>query len=381
MKTNVALFFLFIVSLSCSKPGEFEIRGTITNSMNNEIYLDKLEMNGTSPFDSSRIDKQGNFKIRGVIDQPTFFLLRLNDQKFITLLIDSNEHVSFSSDFINFSSDYKLKGSPGSLKVQELNQQLWSTNKSVDSIQSLIRLHYGNVAYTQQQEKWIEEIAHVCKIQQQFSNRFILDNPFSLASVLAIYQKFNNGDFIVQDLQTIKVAASALYSMFPNSEHAKTLYDDTKSMMKNEQNMKLQELIKATGSNSPEIDLPDPSGREIKLSSLRGKFVLLHFWAAIDANSRIMNPVLKENYQEFHPKGFEIYQVSIDTSRQAWTQVISSDQLNWINVGDMNGSPKAITYYNIRSVPSNYLLDREGKIIAQDLFGPALHKKLSEILN
>jgi len=381
MKNSIVFFLLIIVAFSCSKPGEFEIRGTITNSMNNEVYLDKLEMNGTSPFDSSKIDKQGNFKIRGVIDQPTFFLLRLNDQKFITLLIDSNEQVSFSSDFINFSSDYILKGSPGSLKVQELNRQLWHTNKSVDSIQSLIRLHYGNTSYSYQQEKWIAEIDQIYKQQQRFSNKFISDNPFSLASVLAIYQKFNNGDYIVQDLQTIKVAASALYSMFPNSEHAKTLYDDTKTMMKNEQNLKLQEYIKSEGSNSPEINLPDPSGREIKLSSLKGKFVLLHFWSVFDPNSRIMNPVLKENYQKFHPKGFEIYQVSIDTSRQAWNQVINSDLLNWINVGDMNGSQIAVTNYNISSVPANYLLDREGNIIARDLFGPALHKKLSEILN
>jgi peroxiredoxin len=381
MNIGYTFIILIILATACTKPGEFEIGGTITNSNDSRIYLDKLEMNGTSPFDSSDIDKHGNFKIKGMIDQPTFFLLRLNDQKFITLLLDSNEQVTFSSDYINFSSDYNLKGSAGSLKVQELNQQLSLTNKSIDSIQSLIRLHYGNEHFAKKQEQWVEEIDRICKEQQKFSNRFILDNPFSLASVLAIYQKFNNGDYIVQELQTIKIAASALNSMYPNSNHVKTLYDDTKAMMKNEQNSKLQQLINAVGSNSPDISLPTPAGHEINLSSLKGRYVLLHFWSAFDINSRIMNPVLKENYQQFKSKGFEIYQVSIDTSRQAWNEIIGADGLNWINVGDMKGSHAAVASYNIRSVPSNYLLDKEGTIIARDLKGPALHKKLSELLN
>jgi len=185
----------------------------------------------------------------------------------------------------------------------------------------------------------------------------------------------------VQDLQTIKVAASALFSMYPNSGHAKTLYDDTKTMMKNAQNVKMQQFIKDSGINSPDISLPNPSGNNIKLSSLKGKYVLLQFWSATDANSRILNPVLKENYQKFNAKGFEIYQVSIDTSRQAWLKTINSDQLNWINVGDMKGSMSAVNNYNIRSVPSNYLLDKEGNIIARDLIGPSLYRKLNEILN
>jgi peroxiredoxin len=143
----------------------------------------------------------------------------------------------------------------------------------------------------------------------------------------------------------------------------------------------LQEFINSNGSNSPEIELPNPSGSEIKLSSLRGKYVLIQFWSVFDLNSRILNPVLKENYQKFNSKGFEIYQISIDTSRQAWIETIKADQLNWLNVGDMKGSLKAVASYNIQSVPFNYLLDREGKIIARDLKGPALYKKLNEILN
>jgi peroxiredoxin len=381
MRSWFAILLLLIITISCTKSGQFVIKGTVTNSLSHTIYLDKLEVNGITPYDSAKITKNGTFKLNGMISQPTFFLLRLTDQNFITLLLDSNEQVTFSADFINFSSDYNIEGSLGSMKVKELNHHLLRTNTTIDSIQSLIKLHKQNNNYLGNHEEWLRQIDRVCKEQQVYSRNFILENPFSLTSILAIYQKFNNGEYIVQDLQTIKIAASALYSMYPTSEHAKALYNDTKSMIATTQNMKLQEFINSNGSNSPEIELPDPSGREIKLSSLRGKFVLIQFWSALDLNSRILNPVLKENYQKFNSRGFEIYQVSVDTSRQTWIQTIKADGLNWLNVGDMNGSQKAVASYNIQSVPFNYLLDREGKIIARDLKGPALYKKLNEILN
>jgi peroxiredoxin len=382
VKIKIAIIVLSAAFFSCSNPAKIEVRGTITNSNSPKVYLEKLGINGTTPFDSSKIDSKGNFKLSGTINQPTFFILKLNDQKFITLLLDSLEKVTFSADYINFSSDYTIEGSPGSKKVKTLNQHLIKTNNHIDSIKSIINYNAGSPYQTENEEKkWIAELNKVYIEQQEYSKKFILDNPFSMASVLAIYQKFNDGNYIVQDLQTIKVAASALNSMYPNSEHAKTLYEDTKKLIKQTQNQEFQELVKNTGVNTPEINLPDRGGKKIALSSLRGKYVLVQFWSALDQNSRSMNPVLKENYRKFNSRGFEIYQVSIDTSKQAWIQAIETDQLKWINVGDMQGSHDAITSYNIRSIPSNYLLDKDGVILSKDLNGSALNDKLSEILN
>ncbi|HPS13577.1 MAG TPA: TlpA disulfide reductase family protein [Prolixibacteraceae bacterium] len=381
MKPKVAILLISVVLFSCSKSAQVEIKGTITNSMSKMIYLEKLEVEGTTPFDSSRIDSRGNFRMKGIIHEPTFFLLKLNDRKFITLLLDSAEKVTFSADFLNFANDYTVSGSYGSQKVKELNQQLLKTNTRIDSIRSVLNLNAGSSNFEEKKERLLSEMNNVYRQQQNFSKKFILENPFSMASILAIYQKFNDGNYIIQDLQTIKVAASALHSMYPNSEHVKTLYEDTKKMMKQSVNSEFQELVKNQGINSPEINLPNPEGRRIPLSSLRGNYVLIQFWSCYDPNSRMMNPVLKENYQKFHSKGFEIYQVCIDTSRQAWLKVMDTDQMNWINVGDMKGSINALNSYNITTIPSNYLLDKDGAIIAKDLIGPSLYRKLSEILN
>ncbi len=381
MKIYLPILFVLLFLFSCKKSDNFIIEGKITNSPNKKIYLEKLSVNSTTPFDSCKIDDKGRFTLKGKIDDPTFFILKVGEQKFITLLIDSTEKIIFSADFINFSNEYKIEGSYGSMKVKELNNNLARTNSRIDSINSLISLYSNNPEYDLKILEWKNKIGQVMFDQQQYSNKFITSNPFSLASVLAIYQKFNNGNFVVQDLQTIKIAASALHSMYPNSEHANTLYEDTKKLMQDVRSLEMQNFIKDKGVNSPEVVLPDPSGKNIALSSLRGKYVLLHFWSSFNPDSRIMNPVLKENYMKFNPKGFEIYQVCVDTVSSSWIRAINEDQLTWINVGDMEGSISALASYNIKYIPSNFLLDRDGIIISKDLKGPALFKKLNEIFN
>ena len=105
--------------------------------------------------------------------------------------------------------------------------------------------------------------------------------------------------------------------------------------------------------------VPNAKGEKVALSSLQGKVVLVQFWAAVDKGSRIQNPVLVEAYKKYARKGFEIYQVSVDQSRAEWVDAIDQDKLTWTNVGDMEGSVSAVNVYNVQSIPSNYLLDKD----------------------
>ncbi len=378
---RLIIFALIIIVLSSCNNNNFSIEGRISNAQTQMVYLDKLNINGTTPFDSSRIDANGKFKISGSVSYPTFFLLRLNDQKFITLLIDSTEKVQFSADYLNFSKDYRIDGSIGSEKVKLLNDKLAKTNTTIDSLQSMLNLFASNNNYQLNRQKWVAQIDSHYTAQQQFSKKFVEENPFSLASVLAIYQKFNDGNYVMQDLQTLKMAASALHSMYPKSVHALTLYNDTEKLVQDIKAQEMRQIIQQYGVNSPEINLPDHQGNKKALSAFRGKYVLLHFWSATDRGSRIMNQVLSENYKQFKSKGFEIYQVSVDTDREAWLTAIEDDNLTWTNVGDMEGSIAAVNSYNISRIPYNYLIDKEGNIIAKDLKGPAILNTLSKILN
>ncbi|MDD2382291.1 MAG: thioredoxin family protein, partial [Mariniphaga sp.] len=173
----------------------------------------------------------------------------------------------------------------------------------------------------------------------------------------------------------------ALNTIYPGSEHVKALYQNTLQLIQEEKNARLRQIIQEQGQNSPEVVLPNPEGKEIALSSLRGKIVLLHFWSSMDRDSRILNEALLEAYTKFNKKGFEIYQVSVDKNRMEWIDAIDRDGLKWINVGDMEGSIRAVNFYNIKTIPYNYLLNENGEIIAQNLRGPDLNTILSRLLH
>lgn len=344
------------------------------------VYLEELMVASVRPVDSAKIGRSGEFMFRHHVSIPTFFLLKLTENNFITLLIDSAEVIRVKGDALNFAREYMVEGSPGSILVQELNQRLNTTKQSLDSISSLYTLYADRADFNEVKNQLDNVYEEIVEKQIHYSTAFVSENPFSMASVLALYQKFDNENYVVRDLQPLRIAASALNSFYPQSEHVKALYQNTLQLIASERNQNLRRLIDEAGSNSPEIILPDQNGNEVALSSLSGKYVLLQFWSALDQNSRIINPVLVEAYQKYRNRGFEIYQVSVDKDRQTWLNAIKNDNLTWINVGDMNGSIQAVMHYNIQSVPYNYLLDKEGVVVAQNLTGPALDRTLSNLL-
>jgi len=361
-----------LFTVSCSNKGQFTISGHISNTEGQYVYFNKLNVSSVEKIDSIKLKTKGKFEFKGTVFYPTFFLLKIGDEKFITLLVDSSEHVEIYGDAINFSQNYRVKGSIGSSQVQQLNDHLSKTKHMLDSIQSLGISFRNDINYEAKKEKWKIEYQKVKESQIDYSSNFVKEHAFSMANVLVLYQKFDDNTYVIQDLQSLKIAASALNSFYPKSEHVKALYANTVKLMAEEKNSRIQKFIKDNAQNCPEIVLPNTDGKEIALSSLRGKYVLLQFWAGADEDSRIMNPVLAEIYKQYHSKGFEIYQVSVDTNRYEWVDAIDQDHLNWINVGDMKGSKNAVLTFNINELPSNYLLDKEGNIIGKNVKGQAI---------
>lgn len=138
------------------------------------------------------------------------------------------------------------------------------------------------------------------------------------------------------------------------------------------------------GSVAPEIILSDTAAKDIALSSLRGKYVLLDFWAGWCGPCRMENPNILKNYLKYKNKGFEVYQVSLDRSRSDWVNAIKKDNLIWYNVSDLKYfQSEAASIYNIDRIPKGFLLDPNGVIIAKDteLRGNRLGEKLNEIFN
>lgn len=374
----VVFFAAFIVA--CHKPNGFVISGKITNAEGKYLFMDELKVASSVPIDSVKIKKDGTFEFTGKINYPNFFLLRLSEKNFVTLLVDTAEKVKVFGDAANFSRDYVVEGSPGSLLVQELNNHLTKTKHKLDSIRSRMIVFRSRENNKLDAIRWEQELADIKKNQIEYSAAFVQKHPFSMSSVLALYQKFDDSNYVIQDLQSLKVAASALNSVFPKSEHVKALYANTKRLIDEERNNKMKEFISKNGTNTPDIVLPNASGKNIALSSLRGKIVLIQFWSAKDRVSRIQNQALGELYRKYKSKGVEIYQVSLDTDRTAWLTAIKEDGLVWINVGDMKGSTTAMHTFNIQQIPFNYIVDREGQIVERNLQGPDLDQAIARLV-
>ena len=382
MRKLFILLSVVAMLFSCSKEkNNFSIRGVITNAEGKWIYLDELKVDTPVRIDSVKINRKGEFEFEGSTSYPRFYLLKMSSSNFITLLVDSAEQIVVNAGLPDFSMNYTVEGGEGSKKVRELSMRLNHTLSVLDSLRTISLIHAKDPAYEEQIKKWNKEYEETVQKQVDFSTKFVRQNPFSMATVMACYQKFDDNHYVIQDLQSLKIAASALKTVYPNSEHVTALYNNTMTLIREEQNKKLRAFIEEHGVNSPDIVLPNVKGKEVALSSYRGKVVLVHFWSAIDRSSRFQNEVLKANYKKYHSKGFDIYQVSIDQDKAVWEKAISEDGLTWTNVGDMKGSNSAVMDFNIQMIPSNYLLDEEGNILAKNLAGPKLGEVLSRIFD
>jgi peroxiredoxin len=364
----------------CKKDNHFTITGKITHAEGDTIYLEELLLSSTNPVDKIKIDKKGQFKLKGVASDPTFFILKLSNQ-ILYLLIDSTENITVNADKANFNREYVVEGSWGSQQLKVLNQHFFETQQKLDSLGNLMEMYEGRASYEQAQKKWEEEYYSIMNEQSDFSKSFILENPFSMASVYALYQRYSNQSLVMNDFQTMRTAASALNAVYPNSAFVKALYENTIQILQQQRTEEIKRIIDESGANSPEIILPDIDGNEIALSSLRGKVVLVQFWAAENQESRSLNSLLYDAYNKYQSKGFEIYQVNVGKNRSEWIDAIDTDQMNWINVGDLEGSINAVRAYNIQSIPANYLLDSEGVIKAKNVSGTNLDRALSQLLN
>ncbi len=375
----VFLMAIFLVLISCGKKNNFTISGQIEGGAGKMIYLNRLLTNSQLALDSVKLDREGKFSFKGRTSSPTFYLLKVKDNTFITLLVDSTENCVVTGKLKGFANNYQINGSVGSEVLEDLNSRFTQAKIKLDSLHKIISNHKSDMLYSSMINQLEAQCNGIMTDHSNYVTEFVKKNPFSLACVYALYQKWDDNHFVINDLQTMKVAASALYSVYPRNEHVAALYQNTLEIITQETRKKLNNVVSENAVNSPNIILHDVDGKEKQLWSLHGKYVLLNFWSAKDAASRTLNPVLAENYRKYKDRGFEIFMVSVDKDKAAWMEAIEDDNLTCINVGDMKGCFQAVTNYNVQELPYNYLLDKEGRIVAKNLKGPAINQALSQI--
>ncbi|BAX79731.1 TlpA disulfide reductase family protein [Labilibaculum antarcticum] len=367
---------------ACSQKDLVNVEGKIDNAKGKVLYFDRLNTTGAEVIDSVTIEEDGRFEFKVKNTKPEFYLLRLSNGQLITLLAEANESLIVSIKGVDMGKDYTVEGSKGSKLVKELNDKLNETKDHLATIRKDLESKKSDPNYSNISQNLLADYVKALQNQREFSIDFIMKNATSLSSYMALYQKLDDNTYTLnenEDIKYVKIVASSMKALYPEHDYTKAILGNLKVLQKKYNNAKVAKLIADKGTNFPDIKLPNQKGKEISLTSLKGKFIILSFWASQDVNSRKQNRDLKRIYEKFNKKGLEIYQVSIDQDEKLWTKAIQDDQLNWTNVCDTKtGSVNATRLYNIQSVPSNYLLDQKGDIVGKNLFGLALEEKIAQ---
>ncbi len=388
MKNITLLLFVLIVFTSCFNRNKYVIEGQIENSAGTVLYLQKLIENDPITIDSFKLDSKGKFLFKGdKLTEPTFFVLKFNERNFITLLADSAEKIVVYAKSESLENSYELKNAIASSSIQLLNKKMTKLNSDLSSLTSTYKQANGDneQAAIEFQEAYAERInEYKANVAQ-----FIMENPRSFASYYALFQKTQDGMPLMDvmdksDHVYFATVATSLNLFYPKSLRAKQFYNYVLNAKKQMAREKIanQLMASATELSFPDINLPTINGEKIQLSSLKGKVILLSFWAAWDENSRAENRNLKRLYAKYKNKNFEIYQVSLDKSKVLWQSTVEADQLPWIQVSDLQYTNSvAAKAYNISRLPSNYLISSSGDIIGKNLIGNRLAEKLEKVLN
>jgi thiol-disulfide isomerase/thioredoxin len=386
MKKAIIVFFAgFLISSCKSQPDYFTVSGTLTNGNGEKIYFSELQTNKINVLDSAILDSDGKFSFSGITQFPKFYALRTNPRNYITLIVNPFNQIIIKGDARNLGSAYTVQGSEESNKIRILRNRLNESITQLDEIGTVFNSYIGKPEFNKVKDSISQVSKQIIEDHKKYTIQFVEQNKNNLAGLMALYQQVGIRQYILdpkQDLKYFEMVDSALAISIPKSDAVIALHAQVQEIRRQRDiEFELNSRL-GNGSPAPEIALPNPQGDTILLSSLKGKYVLLDFWASWCKPCRVENPILVKNYKKYHDKGFEIYQVSLDKSRSALESAIQSDSLIWVHVSDLqywNSAPAKV--YSVQGIPANFLLDKNGRIIAKNLRGDALEAKLSEIFN
>ncbi len=374
-KTSALLAFFCLLSLSllAQTPGgkPVTITGKVkTIGAGERIYLETNGQPGRR-LDSADVKKDNTFTLKTQVPEGGgVFLLNIANAQRMALLLEGGETLNVVAD--GFATDMKT-GKKGTAVV--------TGSKNMDDYQRLMTLKNDmdarvadwNKQYTEATQKKDQKKMEAVQRDYEAAEKSMVGKvktmlPAMGTSLAALFAtNFLN---VENDFPTLDSLARRFEKENPNSLQAKSFIGNI---------ARIRGVM--VGSSAPEIALSDTTGKPIALSSLRGKYVLIDFWASWCGPCRNENPNVVRMYNKFKDKGFAIYSVSLDQSKANWVKAINNDHLAWTHVSDLKyWQSAAAQQYGVQAIPQTFLIDREGKIIAKNLRGDALEQKLEEVL-
>jgi len=341
--------FVAILAVSCgsnSAGSSFKMEGKLDGAAELRIFLEEvLDIKTVQAIAETTADKDGNFTLT-TDEKPAEGIYRLRaGARYGFLIFDGKESkVTLNGELANLGkNNFEVTGSSPSAELVTAANKLFSGSVTSKNLMEVI----NNTS-----------------------------NPL-VSAQLANMVLQGNVDFA----ETYKSITERVAKEYPDLPYTASMQKQSQSMLAQLAAKKANEKIKI-GAMAPDIALPNPDGKTMKLSDLKGKVVLLDFWAAWCRPCRRENPNVVANYNKYNKKGFEVFSVSLDKTKGAWTKAIEQDKLAWdTHVSDLKyWQSQAAKMYGVKSIPRAFLIDRDGKIVATNLRGHELEKELKKVL-
>ena len=366
-----AVLGVAVLSLGSCSEKKFNINGTITQAKDSVLYLENMSLNGPKAVDSVKLDENGNFEFKQKApDAPEFYRLRIANQM-VNLAVDSTESITVKAAYPTMSANYEVSGSEECTKIRDLAYMQLALQRQVTAIANSPALGVEAV------EDSVTKVLEVYKNKVKLN--YIFKEPMKAYAYYALFQTIvlGNANILIfnprsskDDVKVFAAVATSWDTYFPKAERGLNLHNIAIEGMKNvriaENNARQTisaDKVKVAGVI--DIALTDNHGRVRKLTDLKGKVVLLDFqaFAAEGSLKRIM--MMREIYNKYHDRGFEIYQVSFDPEEHFWKTKTAA--LPWVSVWDENGTRSAVlAQYNVQTLPTLFLIDRNNTLQKRD---------------
>ncbi len=377
MKKSTVLL-AFSAALLCGfRSSKVRISGRFVGNDAKTVYLEQVTPLAQSIIDSTTLDKEGNYRLflKTAPQSPALYHIIYNGER-IPLFLAAGDRPTVSS-VGNVVRNYTIEGSEESELLRRFYQPFITGAQNLDKL--ALRLSDAGLTEADSKALLKEYTTEYYRIRRE-QLHFIIENKSSLAAVYALYQRLPgdthlfNGD---SDVIYFRTVAEALEQSHPESPYLQSLLAEITRM-----DARINLSSNITEAGYPDLEMPDIYGKPIRLSSLTGKVILLDFWSAELGNSNALNAELKEIYAKYAEANtpFEVYQVAIDTSKPLWITAVQEQRLPWISVSDLRGKAStSLGMYNVQKLPTNFLIDKEGTLVARDIYGKSLEAKLGEL--
>jgi peroxiredoxin len=343
-----------------AQAGSFSIKGVVRGLPDGtEVGLYADDVN-SEPIAKAKADK-GSFELKGSVTEPYIHILTYGDKTQRLALFLDNSKITVNG-IVEAVGKAEVKGSPSHADFAAYNAEF---SPLFDRLSAVVK--DLNERKPDPEGKLRAEYEGLVRSIQEKTDRFILARPNSYVSPFAIMVSTQlNTDVSITEKRYNSLSADVKQGYF-GSLVAKNISDAK---------------VGNIGSDAIDFVQNDTSGNPVKLSSFRGKYVLIDFWASWCRPCRIENPTVVKAYNQYKEKNFTVLGVSLDKSKDAWIKAIADDQLTWTHVSDLKfWSNEVALKYKVESIPQNFLLDPNGKIIAKNLRGEQLLETLKGLLN